>query len=68
MFYLFYTILFYIIIGMTYLFTTIYINGNYIIALYNYYLTPYILLTGFILIIILAIKKKPKASYIQRDT
>ena len=60
--------IFYIIIFTTYILTTIYLNNNYIIALYNYYLTPYILLIGLIIIIIKAIKKKPKASYIQRDT
>jgi spore germination protein KB len=60
----------YIILLITYLYTVIFINGNYINALNNYYLTPYIYLIGLILIIILfirATKKKPKLQ-IQRDT
>ena len=64
-------IAFYVIILVTYLFSAIIINGNYINALKIYYITPYIFIIGLILIIyyfINSIKKKPKASYIQRDT
>ena len=50
-----------------YLFTSYFINGNYINALNNYYLSPYIFILGLLIIIILAIKKKPKLQ-IQRDT
>ena len=63
-------IVYYMIIISTLLFTIIFINNNYIYALNNYYLTPYIFSIGLIIIIILYIKaqkKKPKLQ-IQRDT
>ena len=61
---------FYLILLSTYLFAIFYLNNNYINALNNYYLTPYIYFGGLLIIMFLFIraqKKKPKLQ-IQRDT